>query len=134
MHDVTFIHLFDWYDGPVTGVVKAQWLPGPHLCTLLAYDPDRRLRAFALLPLSEPALEGLRAGLDADWEALVTQLRDLWSSTEASAVLVCRTDPEDRIVSKTKVDVSRVRAQAVNDIEEAIDGTRRHWLDEGESG
>ena len=134
MRDMNIVHLIDWYDGLVAGVVRAEWLPGPHLCTMLMYDAEKRIRIFALLPLSEQSLEDLRSLLDSDWDSLVLYLKKLWACAEQSSVLVCRTGPDERIMAKTMVDTSRVRDDAVNDIERATDEAQRHWDNEFRSG
>ncbi len=120
--------MIDWHDGIVLALVTTNWIDGTYLCSLLAFDANRRERVFALLPLSESEVSETKSRLDGEWEALLSYLRCLWDKASGKITLVCYRDTDEQVIAEKAVDASELINQAISDVEEAVSDNRRSWF------
>lgn len=69
--ELASIQHLDWYDGPVSGLVRDVSTGKRLLAILLAFEPDRRQRVYALIPLRpdlESALGQLATEIASDYK------------------------------------------------------------------
>jgi len=120
--------MIDWHDGIVLALVTTNWTDGTYLCSLLAFDANRRERVFALLPLSESEVSETKSRLDGEWEALLSYLRCLWDKASGKITLVCYRDTDEQVIAEKAVDASELINQSISDVEEAVSDNRRSWF------
>ena len=127
MRRVQAVEVFDWYDGVVVGLGRLTGEGDTGLVSLLAYDPDSRRRAYALVPLEAAeaaAVWGLREdGL----EPIYAELRALCATRTGSARVAIVGD-DGVVVSERVVGIDVVRGDLLLDIEAAAGSERAHWL------
>jgi len=121
------VHAFDWYDGVVLGLVQPVGSTKIHLASLLAFDPDTRRRAYALLELSTEDAIALTALQNAPWEEMVSAIRS-YCARHGSEVTVVRLFEQGASVSNERVPLAVVADALVSGIDEAIRPDRRRWL------
>src|SRR5258705_9334432 len=89
MKDSIRTHLtIDWHDGVVTGIVEFSSEPGLRLVTLLAWEPQRGLRAFGAIPLSETQVAGLTDATRAELPAAFATARRLIEQAREAELVV----------------------------------------------
>jgi hypothetical protein len=128
LQQLEIIEVIDWYDGIVLALVTTNWIEGTYLCSLLAFDAELKKRVFALLRLNESEISEIKSRLGGEWEALLSYLNRLWSKASGSVVLVCYRDADKQLIAEKTVDASKLRNQAISDIEEAVSDNRRLWF------
>lgn len=116
------VEVFDWYDGMVTGIVRCSWRPGAFVAGILCWDPDKRQRAFALVPVETHPPEG------AGWDAIQRWVEAAFGTAANASVVVLETQ-RDRVVSEITVPVATLERHYLGDIEAALAEDRRRWLD-----
>jgi hypothetical protein len=128
LQQIEIAEMIDWYDGIVVALVTTNWIEGIYLCSLLAFDANLKKRVFALLPLDESEVSEIKSRLGGEWEALISYLRFLWDKASGSVTLVCYRDMDEQIIAEKVVDASRLKNQAISDVEEAVSDNRRSWF------
>jgi hypothetical protein len=128
LQQLEIVEMIDWYDGIVLALVTTNWIEGTHLCSLIAFDIEHKKRVLALLPLDESKVSEIRSRLNGEWEALLVYLKHLWSEASGSVTLVCYRDSDKQVMREKAVDVSKLRNQAISDIEEAVSDNRKSWF------
>lgn len=72
LHRLEPVQIIDKYDGIVLAVVKTNWMHGRYLCSLLAFDPEKRKRVFSLLFLADSEVLDLKTRVNGDWDELLS--------------------------------------------------------------
>jgi len=128
LRQLEIAEMIDWHDGIVLALVTTNWTDGTYLCSLLAFDANRRERVFALFPLSESEVSETKSRLDGEWEALLSYLTCLWDKASGKITLVCYRDTDEQVIAEKAVDASELINQAISDVEEAVSDNRRSWF------
>ena len=128
LQQLEIVEMIDWYDGIVMALVTTNWIEGTHLCSLLAFDIEHKKRVLALLPLDESEVSEIRSRLNGEWEALLAYLKHLWNEASGSITLVCYRDSDKQMMGEKVADASKLRNQAISDIEEAVSDNRKSWF------
>src|SRR5262245_27252103 len=128
LRQLEIAEMIDWHDGIVLALVTTNWTDGTYLCSLLAFDANRRERVFALFPLSESEVSETKSRVDGEWEALLSYLTCLWDKASGKITLVCYRDSDEQVIAEKAVDASELINQAISDVEEAVSDNRRSWF------
>jgi len=115
------VKVFDWYDGVVTGIVRCSWRQGPFVAGILCWDPHKRQRAFALVPVKTYPSE--RMG----WDAIHRRVEAAFEAAAYASVVVLETG-SDRVLSEITVPVSTLERQYLGDTQAALAEDRQRWL------
>jgi hypothetical protein len=128
----------DWYDGPVTAVVR---MADGHDClaALFAFDADSGTRVYGLLPIEQSDAEALRelrrnapvSGAPERWASIAHEVRRLFDAYRGE-VLVARTTVLDVGVPPewTKLPFEPLRPWSGLVVDEAVKVDRiRYWDD-----
>lgn len=119
----------DWHDGVVLALAELSWAAGEYLATLLAWDPDRRERVLALIPLSDGHGTRIRSCLGcSEWSALVSCLKQVVGEVSGEVPVVRVDEASENVVAELKVDAFDVQRDAISDAEAACGEDRRRWL------
>jgi hypothetical protein len=122
------VEMIDWYDGVVLAVVTMNWMKGTYLCSLLAFDVQLKKRVFALLPLDEDQLLGIREHLGGEWNALLLYLNQLWHNASNNVTLLYYRDTDEQVIAEISVEASKIKNKAISDVEEAVSDSRMSWF------
>jgi hypothetical protein len=122
------VEILDWFDGIVLGIVQLSWRGGFFLASLVAWSPDDKRRALALVPVTQEQQDRFRAMAASDWSQLLIDLRLFCSAATGRAIILCVDDRTDVIAGETEVNCADVSGDMIGDVSESTEAQRQRWL------
>lgn len=121
------VEIFDWYDGMVLAVVRPSWMVGLSVASLIYWAQSKRLRVYAILPISEVQARSL-TNVAKNWTELRSEVTRLAAGMENDVAVICVEESTGSVVGETRVRASVVAPLVPTETSEALNAQREWWL------
>lgn len=118
--EVETLHVFDWYDGIVLGVVTAKWDTRTYLASLVYWAPDKLQRVIALVPVASDNIKAIADYESLGLDVLIAKLRIFVSGYMGEVLLVYVDDRTNAITRREGVAIGTIRGALLGSVEDAI--------------